>query len=167
MILAIAGLALVWLWIPAPLDRQLSVMKTMGILILTLGPQAVWYFGFSGAPRLQRLRVAVPVILVGIALIAAFRMEGLGGDFVPHFVWRWSTEETGTGTTPGKAERSPGADYGQFLGPDRNATLPDLIPRRLEHPPSPRNLASTGRARLVRIRSHRATRPHPGAAGPP
>lgn len=78
-------------------------------------------------------RARWPWRLAGIALagafLACFRHSGMSGDLVPTFELRWARRPPPTPTPSGKPAVSPPTvavrpDFPQFLGPDRNGTLP-------------------------------------------
>lgn len=67
--------------------------------------------------------------------IGVFRIKGVSGDLMPIWEYRWTAPEAAgaeasavTGRTSAEGNGalvSPGGDYPQFLGPHRNATLPE------------------------------------------
>jgi outer membrane protein assembly factor BamB len=84
----------------------------------------------SGMPWRRRLVSLGCLAALGLALGSGLRFRGVSGDLVPLFEPRWS------GGSAAPANRSlavDGAgpaglgDYPQFLGPHRDATLPDAV----------------------------------------
>src|SRR5439155_9244179 len=113
--------------------RNLYTMETCIVAILLL---LLWALFWS------RLRWKVRWLVFGsvvgfVALLAAmFRVHGVTGDLVPVLKFRWSrpalslgsstsgtTTETSSSSLPGSTAM-PANSYPQFVGPDRNARLP-------------------------------------------
>ncbi|NWF86136.1 MAG: PQQ-like beta-propeller repeat protein [Bryobacteraceae bacterium] len=98
----------------------------------------LWWLLFSRAPRRWRLVGAGAVALGVAAVFAGFRIRGVSGDLVPILEPRWSRESRraeGAGNFSGATrdatrERGGRADFPQFLGPTRNATLHGLALER-------------------------------------
>ena len=128
VILSGAAVALMALWIPDMPNRQTVVFGSLGTLAISVLLLLIWFFAFSRLPGRQRTSMAIGLLLVGITLVATVRIRGVSGDFVPILSWRWSGE-TGGGVVERArdARRGAIADYPQFLGPSRNASLPDLV----------------------------------------
>lgn len=97
----------------------------------------LWWLLLSRARWRLRLGVFV-VVLLGLAgLRASFRITGVSGDLLPIVESRWGRRSLalgtpgsgGTGTNAAAVVSSPAlpgaADFPQFLGPQRNAILPD------------------------------------------
>jgi len=116
-------------------------MQSALVAVIALLLLVVWWLFFS---RLRwRLRLlgllALVLLLVGLRLL--FTVRQVTGDLVPILEWRWATHEdpvTSPVTGPGAPSSLPGAaDFPQFLGPDRNATLPgpELARDWQAHPP--------------------------------
>lgn len=126
-ILSAAAVALAFLWIPDASNRQTVVFGSFATMVLCVLLLMFWFFAFSLIPGRLRVATAIAIIGVGISLAASVRIKGVSGDFVPILAWRWSEEAVG-GLANGArdADRDPIADYPQFLGPTRNATLSGL-----------------------------------------
>lgn len=88
--------------------------------------------------------VGLQALLVG-GLMATTRWEGsLNGGAVPRLVWVWSKKPdellprlTGSGAAASEIPERERLSFSQFLGKDRNGTLPDLFlePDWEAHPP--------------------------------
>ncbi len=141
-ILAILGIGIVWGFNAEA--RESKGLLTITILILTLFLGTVWLLFLSGLAWRLRL-FGLLIILGGIALFGIiFRISGVRGDLMPVVEWRWAKKASnavsvsrGQGIIPTTQSRIPTTDYPQFLGPNRNAVLPDIrIERDWEtHPP--------------------------------
>ena len=128
VILSGAAVALMALWIPDMPNRQTVVFGSLGTLAISVLLLLIWFFAFSRLPGRQRTSMAIGLLLVGITLVATVRIRGVSGDFVPILAWRWSGETyEGVVERARDARRGAIADYPQFLGPSRNASLPDLV----------------------------------------
>ncbi len=123
-IIAVAGLATVWIWISDAGQRQEKVFQTSFVAVLALLLILGWLLLFSRLKWRIRL-VSLAIFVVAISLsIASFRMRGFSGDLVPILEWRWS-KTSGNSTLMDVAAASAPLtnDYPQFLGENRNATL--------------------------------------------
>ena len=112
--------------------RNILSMQTVIVAVLLL---LLWVLFGSGLR--WKIRWLVFGIVVGfIGLLAGiFRIHGVTGDIVPILKFRWSRPALSPGSSTGgtgiSASSLPGASailtnsYPQFLGPHRNATLPE------------------------------------------
>lgn len=118
-------------------------LRRVGVGSVGLLLVAVWYFFLS---RLSvRLRVRTVWCLLGLCavVISLVRYVGVSGDLVPQFGWRWGGAaavpplQSATGRTGLLEQPAGGADFPQFLGPDRNGKLagPKLERDWKQHPP--------------------------------
>jgi outer membrane protein assembly factor BamB len=132
IILALAGAAVCYVRFVREGSHQERNLRTMSIVLITIALLLLWVLVLS---RLRwRVRLAVfACVAVGIGLIAAtFQIHGVTGDLLPIFKPRWRH-----GPPPIKAEivvppNSPPTraltdanSFPQFMGPHRNATLPE------------------------------------------
>lgn len=112
-----------------------AVVFLGGLLLL------LWLLALSRMP--WRARGLVLVGLIGLGVLAGLlvRIDGVTGDFVPVLSWRWSPEPGAVaaveGAAAGEAVLEASPEYPQFLGPHRNATVPDvrLAENWETHPP--------------------------------
>ena len=137
LIAAAAVVALLLIWVPESLNRQMQVVPTMATFVLAAFFVLLWLLFFSRLAWGRRLRYFGAVVLVVALCLGSFRYKGLSGDFAPIFVWRWSegsatTAIDGGGVTPVQAR-----DWPQFLGPDRDSKLDGvrLVSDWDKHPP--------------------------------
>lgn len=134
LVFASAGTAwFQWLSDDSQQHRNLNTLKVcLPALLLLL----VWCAFFS---RLARgIRLVVPGLLLAVLAgsAALLRIRGVTGDLLPVFEWRWAgssrppaaPEPLGaTPPPPGPDAKGPAAaidGWPQFLGPQRDATLP-------------------------------------------
>ena len=126
--------------------RNLNATKAClaGAVLLLL-----WFGCFSRIPRRARLVGLASLALVTAGLVGLLRIRGVTGDLIPIFEWRWRTgptkglltlpESGAPRTTDTKSLTLPAVIDGwpQFLGPNRNATVPGPRLQRdwLTHPP--------------------------------
>jgi outer membrane protein assembly factor BamB len=133
LILILSSVAVFYVRVVRDDSHQHRNIHTMVIGILTVALLLIW------ALLLSRLRWSVRLVVFGgvigfIGLLAAlFEIHGVTGDLVPVIKFRWAHPQASPAAEPvGKAgatlaslavAANPG--FPQFLGPDRNATLPD------------------------------------------
>ena len=110
----------------------------------------VWWTFFSRAPGRLRLRVTYGLVVIGLVLVALFRVRGVSGDMLPILEFRWASRDlpaaiqTNSVVTPMYREQalqrsnaSTNFTFPQFLGPDRNGVLsgPRFETNWTAHPP--------------------------------
>ncbi|MEM7587666.1 MAG: PQQ-binding-like beta-propeller repeat protein [Acidobacteriota bacterium] len=127
LVLAIANLLRVWSG-EAP-DRQDQVIATYVTVGLSLIALLLWWLLFSRLPG--RIRALSLAVMVAIALIgvSTLRLREVTGDLIPVLEWRWASSDADSSAGGAAAGGAPAAladspSFPQFLGPDRNATLP-------------------------------------------
>jgi outer membrane protein assembly factor BamB len=132
---ALITLACLVIWVPDSANRQLQVMKTMGLVLVGLLSTLIWFFGLSRLSSKIRLRGLA--VLAGLIVLAMslFQFRGFTGDLVPNIAWRWSSESFVSGDIPNTLNLL--TNYPQFLGPNRNAKLTNIHiePNWKQHPP--------------------------------
>ena len=131
VILVGLGLAvLVWIQLTLQADRQERYLRSFLTCLVTALLLLVWCLAFS---RLRwRVRLgALGAAAAGVALAAALvRIEGVSGDLVPVFRWRWAdtaqaaARKPAPGKPPAQSTNQVAAGWPQFLGPERNGQLP-------------------------------------------
>ncbi len=94
----------------------------------------LWLLLLSRLPWKTRLLALLGLAVAGLALSQAVEIRGVYGDLIPILAWKWSprahetldrdlpTGQTGSSGIDSVADQ-PAADFPQFLGPNRNATL--------------------------------------------
>ncbi len=129
-ILLIAAAFLFWTWSGEAPDRQDQVIATIITLGLAVIGLLLWWFLLSGLPGRIRLLSLAALIGLGIVGIFTLRLREVTGDLIPVLEWRWagSTPDTAPAAAAPKPISGSNAlsssDFPQFLGPNRNATLP-------------------------------------------
>ena len=129
--------ALLAIWVPESLNRQMQIVPTMGIFILAFLFTLLWLLFLSRLAWGQRLRYFGAVAFVVVLCAGSLRYKGLTGDFVPIFVWRWSNTDAASAIDGGGVTPIAARDWPQFLGPDRNNQLHGIRLERdwAKHPP--------------------------------
>ena len=139
LILLAEVIGLVWIWSFSDISRQEQNIRTTVTSAVIFGLLLVWLLFFSRAR--WRVRFEVFGAIVGALLLAGalVRIRGVTGDLLPVLEWRWQPAKKASlplnqpvvpeGPSPTLADntRQTGADYPQFLGPQRNATVNGLI----------------------------------------
>lgn len=130
LILAMGGI--IWARVAIGTQRQDRNLATAVILILTFFLLLIWFFLLSRVRAKLRWQVLGGVIGLIVLLKIFFPIRGVSGDLVPILQWRWSHATWNAPLTQNAIANSSVKqneftnDYPQFMGPDRNATLPDL-----------------------------------------
>ena len=136
----LGAIALLLIWIPSWGDRQYQYIATAAVVLVTGFLAIAFTLFLSGYSRKSRLTVFIVSSLAAGGLAGLFRIDEVTGDLLPVLVFRWQgtadealpllapsgSPAPGTATSPppsaiggpAKAE-----SYGQFLGPNRNATI--------------------------------------------
>ena len=122
--------ALVWVWGWYGVSRQERVIATARVALFTLVALLLWVTLFSRAKPGLRWTVLGGVI-GAIALTAAlFRIRGVTGDLLPILEFRGKRPlvQAIDPVRPTEAAeiKTSSADYPQFLGPNRNASVDGL-----------------------------------------
>ena len=138
------GLAVVW---GAPettleIDTQFRVMISYALSFVGLGLLAIWLLFLARFSTRVRLGIVGGALATGAVLASTLRVTGVDGNFLPVLDWRWNarpgqsqflaessavtpavTPATETTNTPAPPLPPGSADYPEFLGPGRDATL--------------------------------------------
>jgi len=115
-------------------DRGATNVITFGLFIVCGLTSGVW-FAFFGAFE-RNLRLGVPLALVGLIVVffTLFRIDSVGGEMAPHFVWRFADASDHALEVP--AIDSMGGidltttnpwDFPQFLGPSRDLSVDSVV----------------------------------------
>ena len=139
-LLALAGAALAFTWLPAWGDRQNQYIAT-GAILLSAGLLLLLFTIFSSRyERKTRVLIFICAAIAVSATIGLFRIEEVSGDLVPRLQFRWQGKPDEalpalagpTGQFPETNNKSPELDSGetltlsefpQFLGPNRNGAI--------------------------------------------
>ncbi|HXT38904.1 MAG TPA: PQQ-binding-like beta-propeller repeat protein [Candidatus Angelobacter sp.] len=137
LVLASAGLAIFYFLVIREDSRQWRNLDAMVTCIAAVLLLLLWMLFLSRLRWKVRLLLSGSVAgLIGLA-VAMFRIHGVTGDLLPIFRFRWSRPPSSTLLSPGgkiasvrrpaapDASISSGNEFSQFLGPHRNAVLPD------------------------------------------
>ena len=144
VVVLLSLLLIVFIWSSDAPSRQSQAFKTISVSILTVLALLIWWLFFSRTYLKIRLLVFAVFLLVFASSVGLLRVRGVSGDMVPILTWRW-VEHSGMNTIVPDASShdidnvplSSVEDYPQFLGPDRNAVLPEIPISRdwSQHPP--------------------------------
>jgi outer membrane protein assembly factor BamB len=143
LIAAAAAIAILWFQAAEEFDRQSANIRSMlagvGAALLVL----IWLLGFSRLPARKRLLSGLGYIGVFVLFFVGFRTDGVSGNLVPIFVWRWS--EAKVFEVPDVVRAIDGepvadlSDFPQFFGPSRTGNLSGSSPKLARdwsgHPP--------------------------------
>lgn len=116
--------ALVWTWAAGERTGQEKVTLTLATGVLALLLALVWLLALSRLPWRRRFGGLALIVGLGAALSLALEFRGVSGNLVPILAWRWTDRGPEAIERRATALAGPVADYPQFLGPRRNATLP-------------------------------------------
>lgn len=121
VILVIVAGTLAWIWWDGDADdRQSQVMSSEGILMGGLLAVAIWFVLLSRlALRTKVVTAAAVAVLVG-TFLALFRYDGVDGDLIPVFSWRWGGPEH---VITGEPLSGIAGDWPQFRGVRRDGTV--------------------------------------------
>ncbi len=124
-------LGLLWLRFAAELGDFGFLNVLTYLLIFAIAIFTLLALMLTAARRIWLTALLLP-ICVGAVLLLFFRLERVDSEIVPKFVWRWSKVAA---LPESKGEPTPAADdffaprptdFTQFLGPQANATLPNI-----------------------------------------
>ncbi len=118
--------ALLMIWVPESLNRQMQVMPTMGTFILATFFTLLWLLFLSRLAWGRRLRYFGAAVLVIGLCMGSFRIKGMSGDFVPVLEWHWSERGDADAVKGGGVTAIEARDWPQFLGPQRDNQLRDI-----------------------------------------
>jgi len=119
--------ALVWNATRGGVSGQERVMSGIPIGLLTGLLLVLWFVLLSRLPWRTRLLGFGALVLTAMVFVGLVRVRGVSGDLVPILEWRWAQEPGAVVATGGDVDLSVSPeDYPQFLGPRRNATLPNV-----------------------------------------
>ncbi|MCZ6676145.1 MAG: PQQ-binding-like beta-propeller repeat protein [Candidatus Poribacteria bacterium] len=142
IIVTLTILAVVFIWMSEPSQRQQQVLKTVEALFISFLFILLWLLFFSRLRWKIRIISLAVIGMMAVLSVALFRVRGFSGDLVPILEWRWTQRSpaesvpTALGKTDETSWLSP-HDYPQFLGPQRNATVRGikLVRDWSKHPP--------------------------------
>jgi len=112
----------VWAWVFGDRIDQMRVMISIAVTIIGVLLALIWLLLLSRLPWKRRLLYFGLVIVTLLLVRSNFRFHGVSGNLVPILEWRWASDDAGLVGGVAALE-GPVADYPQFLGPDRDATV--------------------------------------------
>jgi outer membrane protein assembly factor BamB len=134
LILVIGAVVVVVFQMDAERAFQARNLRSAGAVLATLAALLLWLLLFSRLPWRRRFRIVGGVL--GLAVLGAivFRFQGFSGDLVPQFTWRWNRPTKPVTQAPGlpvsavaaPVQQETPRSFPQFLGPTRDAMLPEL-----------------------------------------
>jgi len=131
LLLALGLGFLIWVQLGTDTDRQERYLRSFLVCLLTSVLLLLWCLAFSRLRWRIRLATLGGVVAIVALLTALIRIEGVSGDLVPIVQWRWAAPPAGAApvrpaTALGTAASNapPAAAWPQFLGPQRDGTLP-------------------------------------------
>jgi len=127
----------VWLVLVALLQRTEATgdngLNNVLTLFLSLGTglaTAIWLVFFSAFERRLRMRVGAALGLMVAGFLVLFRIESVGAELRPRFVWRFAEAadrrlEAPVGEVAGRADLTTTGpwEFPQFLGPARDVSV--------------------------------------------
>lgn len=124
------------------IDNQQANISCMMIVVGSALLVLLWLVGFSRLPAWRRLSATLGYLAVLGLFFACFRIDGVTGNLLPIFVWRW-VEAPRPVAAPDSPRVSLGqpvqglADFPQFFGPARDGKLQGLrlVTDWATHPP--------------------------------
>lgn len=125
LIVVLAGARLGWLWTGNADQLQDRVVPSLLTAVFAAGALLLWLLFLSRLPWKTRGKTLLGVFGAVALFVLLFRFEGFSGDLLPIFSWRLAPSEP-LAEARGTAETTTSADdFPQFLGPQRNATIPE------------------------------------------
>jgi len=111
-------------------DNGLDNVLTAMLTLLSLTATAAWFVFFSPVERRVRMRVGLALFVLVASFLALFRVQSVGGDMRPEFVWRFAEAsdrglDAPVGTVAGTADLATTGprDFPGFLGPRRDVSV--------------------------------------------
>ncbi len=127
LILLVAGVRLGFIWLGEASQLQDRVVPTLMVVGLMIIALVLWLLLFSRLPGRLRARLGVALTLLAVLLIALFEIRGVSGDLIPDVRWRWGgAAPQSDARQVADAVEPTATDFPQFLGPQRNAVVPNV-----------------------------------------
>ncbi len=129
LIALLAAARLFQIWNRESTNRQAEVMDTLPAVFFSLVLLLGWWMFLSRLRWRTRFLGMAAVAVVGALAAASLRYEGVTGDVVPEFGWRWSGSTapiTASPSASGGSEVAPPAIepvFNQFRGSKRDGTV--------------------------------------------
>ena len=123
LILLLVASCATWGFFVLPEDRQKGYVLIIGGAFLGLIAGWIWLLFFArGSARLRVGALGIGLLLPA-TFFTLFRYEGVTGDLLPIFSWRFAARSTTAAPEPRSNEAEGLADFTQFFGPDRRGVL--------------------------------------------
>ncbi|MEE8525587.1 MAG: PQQ-binding-like beta-propeller repeat protein [Thermoanaerobaculia bacterium] len=128
VILALALIALGYVWLSDQGQRQDRNVGTIIVVGLTIALLTLWLLLLSRLPGKLRLGILAALMLLVLALRLTVRIKGVSGDWIPQLAWRWSAgpqdleDRTADAAAIATVSAAP-EDFPQFLGLERNGKV--------------------------------------------
>ncbi len=126
IVLGLLVLVQAWVWLKPEDTRQYRVMASIAFAVIGMLLLLLWFLLLSRARWKTRLLVLAGIVAAGLAASQLLTIRGVTGDLRPILGWRSAggvpSAEVSRGESGGGG-RGAVADYPQFLGPDRTATV--------------------------------------------
>ncbi len=128
LIIFLALLVLAWIRFSEVPYEQLKTMRSALTVIVAALLLFLWWLFFSGIRWSRRLigLLAIPLALMLMSIL--FRFGGVDGNLMPILEWKWadaSASDLPTADAGREHFTTSPNDFPQFLGPTRDARLPD------------------------------------------
>jgi outer membrane protein assembly factor BamB len=127
-----AAIGIVFVQRPNAADHQISNIATLVMGLVAVGAVTLWFVCFSGYSFLLRMLSLAAVLLAPVVFFTFFRIEQVTAELVPHFGLRFAPKpdeklEQPPATVADTVDLTPTSrDFPQFLGPNRDFTVPDI-----------------------------------------
>jgi outer membrane protein assembly factor BamB len=127
----LAAIAIVAVAFRPDLDRNIQIWLQSVVALLALVLGLIWFLFFSRFPGRIRLVTAAVLLVLGLGLKLALRVDGTtDGRGLPRFTWKWSSSAPKL-LSPTAPARPAAADTGaalirdvpQFFGPRRDGVV--------------------------------------------
>ena len=118
----------------APGDRGTTNVITFGIFMICALTSGIWFIFLSAFDKKLRLGIPSVMVMLVVVFFTLFRIDNVGGELAPHFVWRFAEaadralKVPGPGSGDGIDLVTTGAwDFPQFLGPSRDVSVDSVV----------------------------------------
>jgi outer membrane protein assembly factor BamB len=90
VIVALAAAAILIIRLEPEFLHGMKTVSSMAALGMAAAALLFWFVAFSGFSRQARVRGTIALVAMMIALVAAVRIDGFGGEMFPILAWRWT-----------------------------------------------------------------------------
>ncbi len=142
LVLLVCAAGIVFALRPGAYDHQIGNIVALILSVLAVATVVVWFAFVSDYGFFPRILVLVTALLAPAIFFTFFRIEQVSGELVPRFAYRFAPKRDEMLTPPAAGAKdvdlSPTPrDFPQFLGPNRDLTVPGihLVRDWSAHPP--------------------------------